>query len=260
LAAQSDAAAVSGAQTEVTLAEAELTRYRTLNDKGFISAAVLDQKQATLDGARARLSAAESSHAEKNRQVGYTTLLADSDGSITWLDLNVGQVVGAGQSLLRIARAGEREIEVHVPESLLLRLKAAREFRVTLNARPDKSYSGKLRELAAAADPETRTYTGRISVTDSGINMSLGMSTTVHDVSGSNPAIRVPLSALISRDGISTVWKLDSASSTVHATAIATAAIDGNDVVVSGGLAQGDIVVTAGANLLREGQKIRALP
>jgi multidrug efflux system membrane fusion protein len=260
LAAQSDAAAVSGARTDLALAEAELTRYRSLRDKGFISAAVLDQKQATSDSARARLRAAESSHAEKGRQVGYTTLFADSDGVITWLDLNVGQVVAAGQSLLRIARAGEREIEVHVPETLLSRFRAAREFRVALNAQPNKSFSGMLRELAAAADPETRTYAGRISVTNAGEAMSLGMSTTVYDVPDPSAVIRLPLSALISRDGKPTVWKLDAASSMVHATSIETGAIDGNDIVVASGLSQGDIVVTAGANLLREAQKVRALP
>jgi membrane fusion protein, multidrug efflux system len=260
LAAQSDAAAVSGAQTELALAEAELTRYRSLRDKGFISAAVLDQKQATADSARARLTAAESSHSEKGRQVGYTTLLADSDGVITWLDLNAGQVVAAGQPLLKIARAGELEIEVHVPETLLSRFKAAREFRVVLSAQPDKTFYGKLRELAAAAAPATRTYAARISVANAAEAMNLGMSTTVYDVPDTSPAIRLPLSSLISRDGKPTVWKLDAAGSMVHSTLIETGAIDGNDILVESGLSEGDIVVTAGANLLREGQKVRALP
>jgi membrane fusion protein, multidrug efflux system len=260
LAAQADAATVSGAQTELTLAESELARYLSLHEKGFISAAVLDQKQAAADGARSRLQAAESSRAEKGRQVGYSTLFADTDGVVTWLQMDAGQVVAAGQNLLKIAQAGTREIEVHVPEARMAEFKAAKVFSVTLNALPDHPLRGSLRELAAAADATTRTYVARITLAQEDAQLALGMSATVDAVAPTSTAIHLPLVAIISRDGKPMVWKLDTKNALVHAIAIQTSGVDGNDIVVSGGLNPGDIVVTAGASLLREGQQVQARP
>lgn len=260
LAMDARAAAVAGAKTELALAEADLTRYRALRDKGFISAAELDRRLAAADGAAARLKAAEAAHAEGRRQVGHATLVADGDGAVTWLDFNAGQVVAAGQPVLKLARPGEREIEVHVAENDLVRLTPATDFQITLNARPEQAFPGKLRELAAAADPATRTYAARIAVTAPPQALSLNMSATARLNSRNEPVMRVPLAAVVSRDGVPRVWKLDAATSTVRAASIVTGGMAGNDWLVSGGLNPGEVVVAAGANLLHEGQKVRALP
>lgn len=260
LATDAQAAAVSGAKTDLALAGADLARYRALRDKGFISAAELDRHQAAADGAAARLKAAEAALTEGRRQVGYATLVADSDGVVTWLDFNAGQVVAAGQPLLKLARPGEREIEVHVAESDLARITPGTDFHITLNARPEQAFPGKLRELAAAADPATRTYAARIAVTAAPSALNLNMSATARLHRRDEPAMRLPLEAVVSRDGTPRVWKLDPATSTVHAAAISTGGTAGNDWLVTGGLNSGEVVVAAGANLLREGQKVRALP
>lgn len=260
LAADAQAAAVAGAKTELALAEADLTRYRALRDKGFISAAELDRRQAAADGAAARLKAAEAAHAEGRRQVGYATLVADSDGVVTWLDFNAGQVVAAGQPLLKLARPGEREIEVHVAENDLARVTSGTDFQIALNARPEQAFPGKLRELAAAADPATRTYAARIAVAAPPQALSLNMSATARLHNRSEPVMRLPLAAVVSRDGVPQVWKLDTATSTVRAARITTGGTAGNDWLVNGGLNPGETVVAAGANLLHEEQKVRVLP
>ncbi len=257
---QSNAAAVAGARVELQLAEAELTRYRVLREKNFISSAVLDQKQAAMEGASARLAAAESAHSGANRQVGYTTLTANADGVVTWLDLNIGQVVTTGQSLLKIAHSDSREIEVHVAEADLSRFKSAYAYRISLNAMPATHFNGNLRELAGAADPVTRSFAARISIGQPAEALGLGMSATVSDLQNAASVIRLPLVAVFSRDGKPMAWKIDQASSTVHAISLTTGAIDDNDVIIEHGLQAGDKIVTAGANLLREGQKIRSSP
>ncbi|MBS4095355.1 MAG: efflux RND transporter periplasmic adaptor subunit [Sulfuricella sp.] len=260
LAADAQAAAVAGARTEARLTEGELQRYQGLREKGFISAAELDRRQAAADGAREKLRGAEAALDQSRRQVGYATLTADNDGIVSALDFNAGQVVAAAQPVLRLARPGTREIEVGVPESALTLVKAASGFLVTLNAQPGHAYPGKLRELSAAADPASRTYAARISVTAPPDALALNMSATVQLLETGQPAIRLPMAALVSRDGVSRVWKLDQASATVKAAQVTTSGISGNEWLVSGGLNPGDIVVTAGANLLREGQKVRVQP
>jgi RND family efflux transporter MFP subunit len=259
LAAQSGAANIADARSALTLAEAELARYRNLRDKGFVSAALLDQKQAAADAARARMDAMQSLHAEQSRQLDYTSLSAQNDGVISAYDCNVGQVVSIGQPILHLAQAAGKEIAIHLPETELNDFRSAANFTVSLNALPGKSYQGVLRELAAAADPATRTYAARITVKNADAAIHLGMSATVEVQPKGDQVIRLPLAAVVSRDSHPSVWKVDGAGN-VHATAISIAGVEGNAVRIASGLNNGDIVVTAGANFLREGEKVKLLP
>lgn len=256
LAAQAGAASVEENRSALIFAEAELARFRGLHEKKFVSDAALDQKQAAADAARAKLDTARSSHTQKTRQLDYTSLLADNDGVVTSGECNTGQVVNAGQPMLRLAQSGEKEIAIYVPETELAGFRTITSFTISLNASANKTYRGKLRELAAAADPATRTYSARITVDNADDAMQLGMSATVHVQTDSGSAMQLPLAAVVSRDGKPGVWKVDSAG-VVHAAPVSIDRIKGNSVIVASGLNNGDIVVTAGANLLRDGEKIR---
>jgi RND family efflux transporter MFP subunit len=259
LATQSGAAGVAEVRSTLTLAEAELVRYRNLREKGFVSAAVLDQKQAAADAARARVDAMQSAYTEQTRQLAYTSLSAENDGVISAYNCNVGQVVSVGQLILQLAQAAEKEIVIHLPEAELQHFRSAAHFTVSLNAFPEKHYPGTLRELAAAADPATRTYAARIAVKNMDTAMQLGMSATVDVNPLGDQVMRLPLAAVVSRDSHPSVWKVDGAGN-VHTSAISIAGIDGNAVRIASGLNSGDVVVTAGANLLREGEKVKLLP
>lgn len=256
LAAQGGAADEAQARSQLILAEAELRRYRALRDKGFVSAAALDQKQANYDAAHARLDAMQANRSEQDRKLGYTALTADAGGVVTSLNCNVGQVVSAGQQVLSLARSGAKEIAVYVPESGLAAFRHISRFTIRLNAHPEKTYHGVLRELAGGADPATRTYAAHITVQDADDAMQLGMSATVGMQSGDDMEIRLPLSAMISRDGSPGVWKLGS-DGIVHRAAVTVAGIEGDELRITSGLTPGELVVTAGTNLLREGQKVK---
>lgn len=259
LAAQAAAAGEAEARSASILADADLARYRNLREKGFVSPAALDQKQAVTDAAHARLDVLRSAHTGQSRQVNYTTLTSESDGIITGLNCNAGQVISAGLPVLHLAQSAEKEVAVHLPESEFPRFRSADGFTVNLNALPDKGYLGKLRELAAAADPATRTFAARIAVKNADAAMQLGMSATVRMQSAGDLAIRLPLAAVVSRDGKPHVWQVDEAG-IVHATPIAVAATEGNMVRIASGLSGGNTVVIAGASLLRDGEKVKLLP
>ncbi|WP_035383474.1 efflux RND transporter periplasmic adaptor subunit [Ferriphaselus sp. R-1] len=259
LGAQSGAAAESEARSNLEFAESDLSRYRKLHEQGFISAAQLEQKQLVADAAKERLKAFRSGHEIQSRQLAYTTLNAEQDGVLTAADCNPGQVVAVGQAVFRQAQGKAREIQIYLPEDAMPRIDRATKFQVQLGALPGKSYQGNLRELAAAADPATRTYSARISLPEADDALHLGMSASVSMPDTAGSVFRLPLAAVLSRDSHPQVWKVDK-SQTVHAAAVTVSAFDGNEVRVASGLAAGDVVVIAGASLLREGQTVRLLP
>ena len=260
LGAQAGAAGVAEAQSAQTLAAAELARYRALREKGFVSAAVLEQKQAASEAATARLTALQSSRELQNRQLNYTELVADRDGVLTADECQPGQVVAAGQTVGKLAQGAAREIEIHLPEAARPFFNRQAVFEVRGNALPGRLYHGKLRELAAAADPASRTFSARISLLDADPALQLGMSASVTvATSGGETGLRLPLAAVLSYDQHPQVWKVDAAN-TVHAAPVTLAGIVGNEVRIAAGLQTGEQVVVAGANLLREGQSVRPQP
>jgi len=259
LASQSGAAGLAEAKSTSTLADADLARYRSLRKKGFISAAMLDQKQGLADVARAHMEVMLSTYSKQSRQLDYTSLTAPNKGLISAYDCNEGQVVNAGQTIMRFAQSGEKEIVIHLPEAALQDFRSSSSFGISLNALPGKSYRGSLRELSAAADPATRTYAARIAVNDADSAMQLGMSATVEIRSAGKPVMRLPLIAVFSKTNNPTVWKVDN-TGTVHAAAITIGSIEGDSVRIASGLVSGDVVVTAGTHLLREGEKVKLLP
>lgn len=245
--------ALQSAQAEANraLAEAEAKRYRDLRAKNFVSQAVLDAKETALKTAAAQAGVARN-------QAGYATLVADRDGVVTAVEAEAGQVVAAGQTVVRVAEGNEKEIVIAVPEGDVEKLRAATGFTVTLNSLPGRNWQGRLRELSPSADPATRTFAARIGVAEADDSVRLGMSASVQaKVSLRDTALRLPLSAFFTRNDQANVWVVDPATQTVKLTRVETDGVAGNDMRVKGGLESGMLVVTAGANLLEDGQKVR---
>jgi RND family efflux transporter MFP subunit len=127
-------------------------------------------------------------------------------------------------------------------------------------AEPQRALPGRVREIAAAADPVTRTYATRVSVPNPPADLKLGMTAVVTFVrTGATAAIRVPLSALLQEQGRDQVWIYDAAAGTVKPVAVTLGEAIGNEIEVRQGLAPGQTIVTAGVHLLRPGQKVRPL-
>jgi len=246
-------ASLNAAQAEAAraLAEAEAKRTRELREKNFVSQAVLDARETALKTAAAQAGVARN-------QAGYTTLVADRDGVVTAVEAEAGQVVAAGQTVLRVAEGNEKEIVIAVPEGDVEKLRGAEGFTVSLNSQPGRSWNGRLRELSPSADAATRTFTARIAVPQADEAVRLGMSARVEAKVGlRETALRLPLSAFFTRNDQPNVWVVDPATQTVKLTKVETDGVVGNEMRVKAGLQSGQLVVTAGANLLEDGQKVR---
>jgi membrane fusion protein, multidrug efflux system len=151
------------------------------------------------------------------------------------------------------------EVSVNVPERSVNALRSAKKLEIGIEALPGKIFTGTLRELAPSADPATRTFPARLSIVAPDEAIKMGMTATVRATIGSAQAITIPLTAIATRDGQQKVWIVDNATQTVQPVTITTGAITGDAITVASGLTVGQRVVTAGANLLIPGQKVRVV-
>jgi membrane fusion protein, multidrug efflux system len=257
LSADAARAQVSAAQTNRDLAAADYKRYKDLKDQNFISGAELERRDATLKAAQAQLEQAQAQLSGQGNQAGYTTLVADISGVITSVDVEVGQVVTAGTPVVRIAQDGPRDVVFAVPEDKapLIRVGSAAEVR-GWNAQ--SVIKGTVREVAASADPVTRTFAVKVAL--AAVD-ALPLGTTVSVVPaalghGGVQVIKLPTSAFRQDGKSSAVWVLDTASMTVKLQPVVIATADGNDVVVASGLQPGMQVVVAGVHVLSPNQKV----
>jgi len=252
-------ASLQAAETTRDLAKAELKRYQELRVKNFVSQAVLDEKLASFRAAQANVDAAQAGYSGQSNQAGYATLVADVDGVVTGVDAEVGQVVTPGTPVVRLAKTGEKEIVIGLPEDKVDTLRKVEDVTVRLWANPGVAIPGKVREVSPVADPATRTYAVKVSIPDSAADVKLGMTALVQFSSTTDvPLIRVPLTALFHEKATTSVWIVE--NSTVKLVPVKVGGTSGNDVVLVGGVKPGQTVVTAGVNLLKQGQKVKILP
>ena len=247
----------AAAQADVVQARADYARYNDLFQKKFVSGAEIDKRKATLDVAQARLEQAQAQLNVADNQSAYAVLSADRAGVITAVEAEAGQVVAAGQTVVRLARDAEKEILIAVPENRLPELQSAQTIEVTLWAAPGKRYPGKIREVSPGADAVTRTYAVRIAVEKADPDMRLGMTASVSLLkSGASNAVVLPLTALYQQGANTALWIVD-ASQTVKLAPVKVGVFREDSVTIVAGVKEGDIVVTAGVHKLTPGQKVR---
>lgn len=250
-------AAVSGADSQLALARADLERYRELRAKNFVSQAVLDAKEASYKAAQSAHDQASAGLKVQANQSSYTTLVADAEGVVTALDAEVGQVVPPGSPVVRLARTGAIEVKVSIPEDRVEAIRQAKSVTVRTWAQRDNAVPGVVREIAPAADPATRTFIARVALSKATADIRLGMTATVNLSVPLPPSIRVPLTALLNDQGKTSVWVVEKGK--VKLVPIEVARPQGNEILVASGLDAGQEVVIAGVHLLREGQKVSIL-
>jgi RND family efflux transporter MFP subunit len=255
LATQAAGAAVAAARARAAQTSADELRYRDLVPAGAVSASAYDQVKAAALAARAELSAAEAQARVSRNDAGYTILIADADGTVVETLAEPGQVVGAGQTVVRLARSGPREAIVALPETVRPATGAIAEAR---------TYGGlegqaRLRQLSDAADPTTRTFEARFVLTGAPATAPLGSTVTVRlDTPGRQAAVSVPLGAIHDRGRGPGVWVV-SGKETPKVTwrPVRLAAIGEETARVSAGLRRGERFVALGAHLLRQDQSVR---
>lgn len=258
LAAASQQQAVIAARAQSLQAAADEARYRDLAAKGVVSRSAYDQMKAAADAASAQFKAADAQARVARNASQYTALVADADGVVMTILAEPGQVVAAGQTVARLARAGSREAVVQLPETLRPQIgsvASASPFgaRGTIPAR--------LRVLSEAADPTTRTFEARYTLEDGNTALPLGSTVAVAvegaTVAGGAGGVEVPLGAVFDPGTGTGVWVIAGEPLNAHWTPVTVKRLGDDRALVEGALKASDRVAALGAHLLREGQVVR---
>ncbi len=258
LAMAASTATVAAARARAVQTSSDEQRYRDLVSAGAVSALTYDQAKAAADAAQAQLEAAQAQVAVAQNEAGYSVLLADADGIVVQTLAEPGQVVAAGQTVVRLAHAGPREAAVSLPETLAPNLGST--ARATL-FNSGFECSAKLRQLSNAADPQTRTFEARYVLDGCAADTPLGTTITIAipdtRIAG---ALQVPLGSIYDSGKGPGVWLVDGSTSRVSWRPIKLASVDGENASVVSGLNPGDRFVALGAHQLHQDETIRSAP
>ena len=249
-------AQVNSALAQLKLAENNLNRYRQLFNEDAISAAVLDQYQTNYDAALANYKNAQAVARQSHNALAYTNLTANTSGVISAINVEAGQIVSAGQTVLTLVQTDELEVEINLPENKLSEIKIGDSAEISFWANSEK-VTGIVREISPMADSTARTYRVRISLPNLRAEIYLGMTASAAFPSknlNSNYCI-LPLSAIYQTGTQAQVWIVTAENKTALKNVIVQE-FENNEVLVSG-LNAGEIVITAGVHKLREGQEVR---
>lgn len=252
-------AALSAAQTQLDQASADFKRFKELRDQGFIGAAELERRETAVKAARAQWEQARAQLAVQGNQASYASLVADAAGVVTGVEAEPGQVVAAGAPIVRLAHDGPRDAVFSVPEDRVGSIRALLGKAGGVRLLPwgsQDAVPATVREVAAAADPATRTFLVKADTGTAPVRLGQTASVRV-DAPPVDGAIRLPLSAVVESQGRSMVWLFDRTSMTVRQQPVTVAGADGNQVLIAQGLKPGDEVVTAGTHVLTPGQKVK---
>lgn len=258
LAALAQDQAVAAARAAALQTEEDEARYRDLRGTGAISASAYDRIKAAADAAKAQLSAAEAQASVARNASRYTELVADADGIVMETLAEPGQVVNAGQTVVRLAHAGPREAVIQLPETLRPALGSAGQ--ATLFSKEGASGPARLRQLSDAADRLTRTFEARYALEGELASAPLGTTVTIKipDISSSGKSgLQVPIGALFDSGQGPGVWVVNGEPAKVSWRPVAVQSLDDDHARVAGQIDPGDRIVALGAHLLREGEEVR---
>jgi RND family efflux transporter MFP subunit len=256
---QAAVAALAAAQSNHEALSAEYRRFEELRAQGFISAWELERRGNALKAAKAQLDQARAQAQVQSNQAGYAQLTAPAAGVVTAVEAEPGAVVAAGAPVLRLALEGPRDVVFSVPEDMVQAMRSRVGQPDALKVRfwgSDAVVAATLRELAASADPSTRTFLAKADVGRAPVQ--LGQTATVlMDLPRQSGVVKLPVTAIVRQQDRAAVWVVDRASMTVKQVPVVVAGADGNEVVVAAGLQAGMDVVTAGVHVLSPGQKVK---
>ena len=247
----------TAANAQLRLAEDETKRYRELRDKGFVSQSVLDAKETALNSASAQAGLAQN-------QKSYSSLLADRDGVVSATLAEVGQVVTAGQTVVRLAQDGKREVAIALPETSFNSVRVGMPAQINLSAIKNgtQNFPGHIREISPAADPASRTYAARISLNNDSSNVALGMTarvkinTSVKVGTQKNIVSLIPLSAIFQQGEQTAVWIVGADRSVSLRPVVVKTYLD-EGALISSGITAGERIISAGVHMINAGEKIK---
>ena len=240
------------AAAQLDLATADRQRFRQLREKNFVSQAALDARETSYKAAKAQAELARN-------QASYTVLKADKPGVIGLIAAEVGQVVAAGQTVMRLARADTLEVAIAIPEGRMPEVRALGAAEVTLWADDKARYAGALREVSPVADPLTRTYAARVSIDQPDARVLLGMTAKLRFLRrDGSTRLTVPLTAIFQHDGKPALW-IVGADGTVSLRPVANASYREDTAVIESGASAGERIVVAGVHKLTAGERVHII-
>jgi RND family efflux transporter MFP subunit len=253
------------AEAEVTSAEATLvevqateSRQSKLLKDGWTPRANYDAALRNLRTAEAKLTSAKANLDLTRDQLRYTDLRADFDGVITAVGAEAGQNVAAGQMIVKLAQPGSKDGVFNVAETQFAQHRDEKpEVIVWPLSNPDLRVDGQVREISPVADATTRTYTVKATLKNPPDQLRLGMSLAGRVKGSTARVVQLPPSALFEKEGSPAVWLVDPASGGITLRPVTVARYETDAVIIANGLHDGEVVVTAGINTLRDGQRVR---
>ena len=252
-------AALRAAQSSHDLAVAEFKRYKDLRDQGFISALELERRETALQSQKAQLDQARAQADALRNAVGYAELTAPALGVITGVEAEVGAVLGTGTTVVRLAHDGPRDAVFAVPEDGAPALRALQGKAGAIRVRPwggTATLPATVREVAAAADPATRTFLVKADVGSAVVQLGQTLTALV-SLPQLEGVTKVPLTSVMRQQGQTAVWLLDRGTMTVKVQPVSVGGAEDNSVVLTSGLSPGQTIVTAGVHALTPGQKVK---
>ncbi len=252
-------AALTAAQGQLTQARNHFERQDTLLYQGWTTRTNHDQAKQAQQTAQAQVDAAEAQLKTAYDLVSFTELKADAPGVVTAVGPGAGEVVQAGQMILRLARQEGRDAVFDVPAQVIRTLPSDPQITVSLTDDPRVVARGRIREVAPQANPQTRTFEIKVGLTDPPAKMWLGATVTARMETDAVPVIEIPATALTNINNQPAVWIVDSANRTVSTRNVEVLRFDQATVAVSRGLDVGEVIITAGVQALHPGQKVRLL-
>lgn len=250
-------AGLTAAESQLVEARLTYSRQRQLYDRNVVALAAVDRAEMALNSSQALVASAQAQVGIARRRLDDTILYADSPGVVTTVGVEAGEVTVAGRSVVQIARDNGKDAVFNVPAAIISQSPPDPEISVALSMSPAVTAKGRVREVAPRADAATGTFQVRVGLIDPPAEMRLGSTITGQAHFGEVGGIEIPASALTRTEGEPAVWVVDPATKTVALRTIEIANFSPASVLVSSGLAVGEMVVTAGVQALRPGQEIR---
>jgi len=258
LATVAQAGSVAAARAKALQTAADEKRYRDLVSAGAVSASAYDQAKAAADAAKAQLDAAQAQAGVARNEAGYSVLLADAGGVVVETLAEPGQVVTAGQTVVRLAHSGPREATISLPETIRPAIGSTASAAI-FNA--DTSGAARLRQLSNAADPQTRTFDARYVLEGAAANAPLGATVTIGLADAKSAgAMEAPLSALFDNGHGPGVWIVAGSPLQVRWRPVRLSGLGDETATITGGLRSGERFVALGAHLLHQGEAVRIAP